>query len=399
MLKIEPLSPTTLPALARFSAQTWSRPDSPAYLDWRYGDAHRATTWVAYHNPEEILATVSGFHAHYQWSHGQTSGQADVLETCDWYCRPDLRGSGLGIRVMTTLIKQGKRPVVALGGSADTLSLLPRMGFKQLGTGCKFILPLSAKLARHVSSNRLAVTGLSLGLSVALPAYRLVQAALNGFAARSRYVIGDDLGEWVSGSNELSINGTTLPLSPAPSPSRGRGESQPLPTTIPLPPSGGGPGRGGSGPEHAQFSAKVALSSRCNNDFRWLQQGADWVGRVVSASPLDAGNDGPTVILRLYRHSKGSLIAKVLEVFAKPGSTFHLAAVLQSVGAALRQQGVAALMVNTTDPKRASQLQGAGFIPTSTSPLLVWADNIDLTGIHLMGMRGDDGYLPLHIPS
>jgi hypothetical protein len=49
--------------------------------------------------------------------------RVDVLEVFDWYCLPELRNSGLGVRVMQALMKEG--PCLLVGGSPDTRGLMP----------------------------------------------------------------------------------------------------------------------------------------------------------------------------------------------------------------------------------------------------------------------------------
>lgn len=135
---IKPLTADNLPALQRFAETVWRRPKHASYYRWRYFDAPRQTTWLALQG-ERCVAALSAFARGYR-NGGET---LECHECFDWYTLPEMRGSGVGIRLMQTLLDSGK-PVVALGGSADTLHLLPRLGFAQVGAATEFFLPLSA---------------------------------------------------------------------------------------------------------------------------------------------------------------------------------------------------------------------------------------------------------------
>jgi hypothetical protein len=342
-IKIEPLSEVTLPAMARFSAKVWKRPNSPEYFAWRYGRPDACTTLVIYHDAAEILATVSGFHATYKLQ-GKSVG---MLETCDWYCRPDLRGSGLGIRIMTALMKHGDRPIIALGGSKDTLSLLPRMGFSKVGTGTKLFFPLSAGIASHITRKRVPLALVSLALKAGIPIYRSLSVILHGFSSkRLRYELTDEL------------------LRPQ--------------------------------------ADKVTLSSRQTemNEYLWLRRGSDWTGVILRAYPTEGNLDGPEVYLRIFRQ-KGYFVAQVLDIVASHGSTSDITAVCMSVGSALRRRGISGLLISTTDRLLVSSLRRVGFVGVITLPCLVWSNDKDArySETHLLGMRGDDGYKPEHQPS
>ena len=63
------------------------------------------------------------------------------LETFDWFCLPELQGSGLGVRVMQAMMNRPEF-IIAAGGTADTLKLLPRLKWRPHGELVQFTLPL-----------------------------------------------------------------------------------------------------------------------------------------------------------------------------------------------------------------------------------------------------------------
>ena len=54
--------------------------------------------------------------------------QLDVSDSFDWFCLPELRRAGLGVRVIQRMM-QDPEPVIVTGGTDDTRDLLPRMRF------------------------------------------------------------------------------------------------------------------------------------------------------------------------------------------------------------------------------------------------------------------------------
>lgn len=166
MLRTEPLADHNFQALQRFSEAVWSRPRTAAYYRWRYLDVPGVTMLLAMRD-EECVATISAFHRKYRV--GETVVEA--METCDWYTLPSERNSGIGVRLMTKMVGKGSN--FALGGSPDTLELLPRMKFQDVARASEHFLPLSG---RYVLRNK------------ALPGFaRVLAEPLLGAAATLRF--------------------------------------------------------------------------------------------------------------------------------------------------------------------------------------------------------------------
>jgi len=111
-----------LPAVAEFSESTWSRPRTQSYYHWRYLECRGFHRQFLALRGSECLAMVSAFRKTYLL--GGVIGHC--LEVFDWYCRPGLKGGGLGGRVMRALMEEPE-PILVCGGTVDTLARLPHM--------------------------------------------------------------------------------------------------------------------------------------------------------------------------------------------------------------------------------------------------------------------------------
>src|SRR3989449_1750090 len=125
-----------LKAVIRFSENTWARPQTEAFYRWRYLECPSQIGLLAL-DDGECLAMVWAFVQSYQVGPRRLNG----LETFDWFCLPELQGSGLGVRVMQAMMNRPEF-IIAAGGTADTLKLLPRLKWRPHGELVKFTLPL-----------------------------------------------------------------------------------------------------------------------------------------------------------------------------------------------------------------------------------------------------------------
>lgn len=131
------LSEEYLPAFYAFVAQTWpEQPVLPSWLDWRYNQPPGQEFRIAVRDGEVIACL--GVRRR-QWVVGDVIQQTG--ETFAWFCRPDLRMTGLGVRLFKRAMHDFT-PMIAVGGSDDTRTLLPRLGWQQVGDAPTFVLPL-----------------------------------------------------------------------------------------------------------------------------------------------------------------------------------------------------------------------------------------------------------------
>src|SRR5260221_6757155 len=122
-MPIEPLTRKNFPAFKQSAEEAWDRPVGDAYYQWRYFDAPDVITLVA-DRGGDCVASISAFSRTYKFG----DDLVECLDPFDWYCLPSARGSGVGVRLVKCLMDVGK-PILALGGSSDTLRIIPRLGW------------------------------------------------------------------------------------------------------------------------------------------------------------------------------------------------------------------------------------------------------------------------------
>lgn len=140
--------PDHLDVVARFSEQVWSRPRSLVYLRWRYLEHPDHHAYLAL-RAGQCLAMVSAFRRPY-WVGAST---VRISDSFDWFCLPELRRSGLGVRVLQRMM-QDPEPVTVTGGTADTRDLLPRMRFQIPARVSRFGLLLGGERAADALARR-----------------------------------------------------------------------------------------------------------------------------------------------------------------------------------------------------------------------------------------------------
>ncbi|HKQ97066.1 MAG TPA: GNAT family N-acetyltransferase [Candidatus Polarisedimenticolia bacterium] len=138
-IDVVPFTPAHLPAFIRFSRRTWTRPDDEAYFRWRYLEAPAQRILLAM-SGDTIAATLMAFERDYLIGGRRRS----CLEIFDWYCLDEYRGAGIGTRLMRSLMDAGT-PIVAVGGTTFTLTLLPRLGWRRLAVASCHRLPLGGR--------------------------------------------------------------------------------------------------------------------------------------------------------------------------------------------------------------------------------------------------------------
>lgn len=174
--EIVPLTPDLQPALLRFAERVWKRPRSVDFTRWRYTEPsfHRALLAM---RDGECLAMESAFRRPYRVG----DEIVEFLEVFDWFCLPELRNSGLGVRIMQRYMQEPD-PVLLVGGTADTQGLLPRLKWHVSARTSNWILPIGLDLAAQALARR---TRLPAGIARA--AAPLVRRAA-GWRPRRRFV-------------------------------------------------------------------------------------------------------------------------------------------------------------------------------------------------------------------
>jgi len=150
-IEIVPFAAAHLPAMIKLSERAWVRPRSEEFYRWRYLQSPAQRMLVALRG-EECLATIGAFLRDYRLN----GERRTCLETLDWFCLPQYRISGLGVRVLQALMK-GPEPIVAVGGTPHTLAVLPRLGWSKITTLSFHLLPLDASVIDEPLNRRFRI--------------------------------------------------------------------------------------------------------------------------------------------------------------------------------------------------------------------------------------------------
>lgn len=134
--QIVPFTPELRPALLRFAERVWTRPRTPEFARWRYDEPSFHRAFLAMRDGE-CLAMESAFRHPYRVG----DEIVEFLEVFDWFCLPELRNSGLGVRIMQRYMQE-PNPLLLVGGTADTRGLLPRLKWQIVGRVSRWFLPI-----------------------------------------------------------------------------------------------------------------------------------------------------------------------------------------------------------------------------------------------------------------
>jgi hypothetical protein len=141
--EFRPTDPADAPAIVAFLASVLRHDPADArfearQLDWKYWQAHpdwRGSRSYVLARGSEILAHAAVVPGHCAWR----GGRVRTVHLIDWAAQPGAIGAG------TTLLKrvgQLTDALLAIGGSAQTLSILPRVGFLPFGAAGGYVRTL-----------------------------------------------------------------------------------------------------------------------------------------------------------------------------------------------------------------------------------------------------------------
>jgi hypothetical protein len=143
-VQIDLLDDKLMDGLEEFSTEVWNFPAGEQFLRWRIVQPPGSRFYVA-HDNGRWLAGIGGQHKTYL----NKCDRIDCLETYAWASLRVRESKGWGIKVMKALMTEGK-PLVALGGSPDTLNFMPRLGFETLASAPSMVLPLRGAFAAAI---------------------------------------------------------------------------------------------------------------------------------------------------------------------------------------------------------------------------------------------------------
>jgi hypothetical protein len=164
-VSVVPFTPELLPSVAAFSNAYWKRPTSNAYFRWRYLEPMAFSRMFVAVRGEECVGTLFALAKTYRL--GGT--RIPCLEVFDWHALSDLRGAGVGIRLMRAMMRQPER-IFAVGGTDDVHGALPLMGWEELAVGQAYELLIGTDLiAERLQRTRKLPAALTRALLAPVP--------------------------------------------------------------------------------------------------------------------------------------------------------------------------------------------------------------------------------------
>jgi hypothetical protein len=133
-------TPDLLAPVRAFCERYWSRPATDDYYDWRYLQSQSLGRTLVAMRGGECLGTLSALRKPYRIAGRPTP----CLEVFDWHVLPELRGSGVGIRLMRAMMREPAR-IISVGGTPDAQGALPLMRWSRIAVARRFELPLDGE--------------------------------------------------------------------------------------------------------------------------------------------------------------------------------------------------------------------------------------------------------------
>jgi Acetyltransferase (GNAT) family len=142
-------APSAHALLRQWWRQNWSEEFSDKFFAWRYLARPWGETLLAFDKGRCVGILDSFLRTYLLFGRRIT-----VRETCDWFCTPEYRPQGLGLRLMRKLMINPE-PIIVVGGEQTTQSLLPRLKFERLPDVSNCFLPISVKAFMAMKLHRL----------------------------------------------------------------------------------------------------------------------------------------------------------------------------------------------------------------------------------------------------
>jgi hypothetical protein len=200
--RVEAFAPGHLPLVARFSERYWSRPHTESYYRWRYLDSLPFSAMFVAVTETECLGLVCALRKRYLIAGEPTP----CLEIFDWHSLPGLKGSGVGVRVMRALMREGPR-LIGMGGTPDVLKALPAMGWQTIGQAVTFELPMTGETLEAGLSERMRfqIPGARLILNAATAVWFQPKARMFDGRAIQIAQVGDEVQELYAGQTGYDV--------------------------------------------------------------------------------------------------------------------------------------------------------------------------------------------------
>lgn len=141
---ISQLDETTLPRLLALLPTAWGLECCPDFVRevfrWRYLERPSGgLTWVAL-DRDRCVGMIDSYLRPYLLD----GRRVLVRETADWFCLPQYRPLGIGLKLMRMMMRLPE-PLINIGGTDPTRSILPRLGWKRISTVQQMVLPVNLR--------------------------------------------------------------------------------------------------------------------------------------------------------------------------------------------------------------------------------------------------------------
>jgi hypothetical protein len=118
--------------------QNWDDELGRAMIRWRFYERPDGHTLVAC--DDDVCVGMLDVMVRPSLLRGQ---QTTVYENGDWFCLPKYR-AGVGFSLLRRTMRETE-PQIVIGGSEDTMAILPRVNFRIISTGRYYIRPLTLR--------------------------------------------------------------------------------------------------------------------------------------------------------------------------------------------------------------------------------------------------------------
>jgi len=313
--------------------QNWSNEFSERMFEWRFFARRCGETLLAL-DGERCVAILDAFLRPYL-----VSGRCiTVRETCDWFCLPEYRPLGVGLRLMRLMMAKPE-PIVVIGGAQSTRSLLPKLKWQSLCSVSDYVLPVSLR----------GVTGFGMRLLLerAEKLARLIPPQIK--LRRPRRLKGAGASVQVTDG----VSGQMLPL-----------------------------------PAHDAYGVASLMDEE---NLRWLALAPQEIGDLVTLNFFVDGVPVGISTSRLMEHVEGRT-AKLLHIQSALQSHAMLEWIISETAQQLVARGAGLITCRASCPVVGAALRRVGFLFVRALPAFWWSGGIaPPTGtMHLTMIRGDD---------
>jgi hypothetical protein len=320
--------------LTEWWPNNWSEDFARRFFNWRYLSRPSAETLLAA-DGDQCVAILDSYLRPYVLGGKITT----VRETCDWYCQPKYRPLGIGVKLIRQMMAK-PQPILVVGGTQATHSLLPRLKWQRLPDVPIYVLPLSLK------------TAVAFGLRKRAPKAGEVLASLipsKVRAFRVRELPSPSDSAYVTASSDSEVPGLR----------------EPRPYALAL------------------------LLDRENLD--WLLGAPKEVGDLLVLKFFIRGRLVAISLTRLQQRREG-LTAKMLHIQSEDRSPAMMSWIASATALQLTRRKVRLIMCLSSDPIIGDALRAAGFMAAGQrAAFWWWAEKKPPTGLmHLTKMVGDD---------